>query len=121
MGDWNNDGRVDLLITNTNDRPQLLQNRHGGDRHWLGVVLEGPRANRFAIGARVEIEAGGRRQQGEVRSGGSFLSQSDLRLHFGLGTHEGPVTVDVHWPDGKRQREATETLDRYWTIGYRPE
>ncbi len=117
-GDFNDDGRIDLLITNNNAGVDLLENRAAGGG-WLGIVLRGPRANPFAIGARVELIAGDRRQQREVMSGGGFQSQGDLRLHFGLGDHRGPVRVEVYWPGGSRQREATAELDRYWTIRYR--
>ena len=115
-GDWNNDGRMDLLVTNTNDTIDLLENTRNTDHHWLGLILEGPMTNRFAIGAHVTLQAGERRLVREVRSGGSFLSQPDLRLHFGLGTFAGPVTVTIRWPDGQTQTERIEQLDRYWTI-----
>ncbi len=117
VGDWNDDGRLDLLITNNNGGVDLLENRSGGGG-WLGVVLRGPAINPFAIGARVELVAGGKRQQREVASGGGFQSQGDLRLHFGLGDHRGPVSVEVYWPGGGRQKETTTELDRYWTIRY---
>jgi hypothetical protein len=94
-------------------------NRRASTGHWLGLVLEGPSSNPFAIGAQAEIEVAGRRQRREVRSGGSFQSQGDLRLHFGLGDHAGALTVEIRWPDGHRQRESTDGLDRYWTIRYR--
>ncbi len=121
VGDWNDDGRLDLVINNTNAGVDLLENRRQTAHHWLGLALRGPAANPFAIGARVELAAGGKRQLGEVRSGGGFQSQFDLRLHFGLGEHRGPVAVDIRWPDGHRQRETTAELDRYWTIRYRKE
>ena len=118
--DFNDDGRLDLLITNTNDPVDLLENRVATSHHWLGLRLQGPAANPLAIGARVWLKAGERGQQREVRSGGSFLAQPDLRLHFGLGDYRGPVQLEIRWPDGRRQRETTEQLDRYWTIRYAP-
>ncbi len=117
-GDLDDDGRLDLLITNTNGTPALLLN-HLGQGHWLGLDLRGKARNRQAIGARVTLKAGGKTQVREVRSGASFLSQSDLRLHFGLGNHNGPVSLEIRWPDGHLQRETTSSLDRYWTIEYR--
>ncbi len=118
VADWNDDGRLDLLISNTNGRPDLLENRSSSDGHWLGLVLEGPAENPFAFGATAELSAGGKRQLRHVRSGGGFQSQSDLRLHFGLGGHVGEVTVRITWPDGEVQVETTDRLDRYWPIVY---
>jgi len=128
VADWNDDGRPDLLITNSNDVAELLENRVENDHRWLGIELRGPPANPFAIGARVELAAGGRRQVREVRSGGGVLTQGDLRLLFGLGTvdpeketEKEAVAVEIRWPDGHRQRESTRELDRYWRISYRGE
>ena len=84
-GDYDNDGDVDLLIMNMNDRPSLLRNEGGNRNRFLNVRLVGTKSNRSAIGARVKVTAAGRTQVNEVRSGSSFMSQSDLRLHFGLG------------------------------------
>ncbi len=121
VGDLDDDGRLDLLITNTNDRPELLHNRLANGHHWLGVRLAGPPANPFAIGARGVVRLPGRLLVAEVRSGGSFLSQSDLRLHFGLGSHAAPVELEIVWPDGTRQHERVATLDRYLTVRLRDE
>src|SRR5207247_6169470 len=85
FGDFDNDGNIDALVINLNDRPSLYRNEGGNRNHWIGFRLEGSRSNRSAIGARVEIEVGRRKQIAEVRSGGSYLSQDDLRVHFGLG------------------------------------
>ncbi|MEM8963854.1 MAG: CRTAC1 family protein [Acidobacteriota bacterium] len=119
VGDWNNDGRLDLLVTNTNAPAQLLENRRETDRHWLGLELEGPPANPFSVGARVDLRAGSKRLQRVVTSGGSFMSQSDLRLHFGLGALSGLVEVEIHWPDGTKQKETITELDRYQRIAKR--
>jgi tetratricopeptide (TPR) repeat protein len=116
VGDWNNDGRLDLLVSNCNDRFELLENRISNDNHWLGIRLEGRRENRFAIGARVEAVVGESNQVDEVRSGSSFQAQRDLRLHFGLGGQPGPVEVRVYWPDGSEQTEVVDEVDRYVTI-----
>ncbi len=120
VGDYDNDGRLDLMITNTNEGIDLLHNRVDKGHHWLGVKLVGPKANRAAIGARVTLIRGDRRWLREVRSGGSFMAQSDLRLHFGLGPSEEPVELDIQWPDGTRQKARSEQLDRYWSIDYAP-
>jgi hypothetical protein len=120
VGDFNDDGRLDLLFTNTNDRVELLENRLETPNHWLGIRLVGPKQNRFAIGARAVVRLGERQLVREVRSGGSFQSQADLRLHFGLGDHQGPVTVEIIWPDWRRQTVTIETVDRYVDVHYQP-
>ena len=126
VGDVDSDGWLDLLVTNTNEAPELLLNRvdealsEARGRHWLGIALQGPPSNPLAIGARVSLTAADRTQVREVRSGDSFLAQSDLRLHFGLGSHSGAVQVKIHWPDGRRQTATTGDLNRYWMIAYQP-
>jgi hypothetical protein len=97
-----------------------LANRVDRDNSWLGLVLAGPAGHAFAIGARVALVAGGRRQVREVRRVGRVLSQGDLRLLFGLGPHHGSVELLIRWPDGRHQRESTRDLGRYWQIVYRP-
>ncbi len=117
-GDFNNDGRLDLLVTRTNGPPALLENRTANPGHWLGLVLVGPPSNRQAIGARVGLHTGEHSQVRQVRSGGGVLSQSDLRLHFGLGDYGGEVEIQIRWPDGSQQTERTNALNRYWSIAY---
>ncbi len=120
-GDFDDDGRLDLLVTHTNDAPDLLRNVLATSHHWLGLRLRGAAADRFAIGARVRLSCAGEPAgTREVRSGGSFLAQSDLRLHFGLGTCSGPVTARIRWPDGTAQTAETPIVDRYWDVAYEP-
>ena len=102
FGDLFGGGRLDVVVNNMNDTPSLLHDCAPTDRHALVVALEGTRSNRSAIGARVVVQAGGRRLIDEVRSGGSFCSQSDLRLHFGLGASAGADRIEVAWPSGAR-------------------
>ena len=118
VGDFDDDGRPDLLITQSNGQPSLLHNRHRTSHHWLGIELQGPPGNRFAIGARVTLTAGSRKQVREVLSGGGVLTQGDLRLLFGLGAWAEPVVVEIRWPDGHGQRLTSGKLDRYWRIAY---
>ena len=82
-----------------NDVPQLLRCDQSPKRNWLKVKTVGVKSNRSGIGARISCTAGGRRQIDEVRSGGSYISQSDLRVHFGLGEATG-AEVEVRWPSG---------------------
>jgi hypothetical protein len=102
VGDLDDDGDLDVVVSNMDDVPTLLENRQRTGNHWVAFRLESPGPNRFGIGARVTLEAGGRRQVREVRSGGSYLSQNDLRAYFGLGSHAGPVDVEVRMPGGDR-------------------
>lgn len=100
VGDLDGDGRPEAVILNMNDRPTLLKNLASGGR-FLNVRLQGTRSNRSAIGARVTVEATGRKWVDEVISGGSFYSQSSFTLHFGLGGAERVDRVTVRWPGGK--------------------
>jgi len=120
-GDLNDDGRVDIVITNANDMAELLENRIENANHWLGIELQGFPGNPYGVGARVQLQVAERRLAREVRSGGSFMAQPDMRLHFGLGSFDSEVSVEIVWPNGRRQREKTAELDRYWRIDYRVE
>jgi hypothetical protein len=104
VGDLDNDGDQDLVVSNMDDAPTLLENRQRTGHHWIAFRVWSPERNRFAIGAKVTIDAAGKTQFREIRSGGTYLSQSDLRPSFGLGAHGGPVTVEVRMPGGRRWR-----------------
>ncbi|HKR84464.1 MAG TPA: CRTAC1 family protein, partial [Terriglobales bacterium] len=103
FGDIFNTGQVDVVINNLNDSPTLLQNQSPSANSWLLVRLIGTRTNRAAIGSRVIVESEGRQQIREVRSGGSFCSQNDLRLHFGLGRAREASRVSVKWLGGEQE------------------
>jgi hypothetical protein len=105
FGDIFNTGRVDIVLNNLNDYPSLLRNQSPPSNGWLLVKLIGTKTNRAAIGSRVLVDANSRRQLQEVRSGGSFCSQNDLRLHFGLGEAKF-ARLQVRWLGG-----AEETFD----------
>ncbi len=100
FGDYDDDGDIDILVANVSDRPQLLRNDTVGAGHWLRLRLEGTHSNRSAIGARVTLKAGSQQASAEVATGGSYLSQSDLRLHFGLGSATVVDSLSVFWPSG---------------------
>ncbi|MFO0984796.1 MAG: CRTAC1 family protein, partial [Planctomycetota bacterium] len=102
-GDIDNDGDQDIVVNNCNGAPSILLNEQSTAHAWLTVELSGTRSNRAAIGARVTVFAGRLRQMSEVRSGSSYLSHSDLRLHFGLGTSRSVDRLEVRWPSGKQQ------------------
>ena len=103
VGDIFRRGQVDAVINNINDRATLLQNQAPSPNSWLLIRLIGTKTNRAAIGSRVLVEADGRRQVQEVRSGGSFCSQSDLRLHFGLGRARESQRIEVQWLSGAKE------------------
>jgi hypothetical protein len=98
FGDYDNDGGMDALVLNMNDRPSLLHNSSANRQNWIKLKLIGTHCNRTAIGARVRVTTGKHTQMDEVHSGGSVMSQSDLRLHFGLGKAEQIDTIEVTWP-----------------------
>lgn len=100
FADYDEDGDVDILVTAIDDRALLLNNSAPGDRHWLQVSLEGRRSNRDGVGARVTVTSGGRRQIGERKGGGSYLSANSPRLHFGVGQAPRIDRVEVRWPSG---------------------
>ena len=104
FGDIDNDGDIDALVVNMNDRPTLLRNDSETGNHWITLKLAGKSPNRDAVGARVRLEDGGVIQVAEVRTGGSYLSHNDMRVHFGLGRRTIVPPVTVSWPDGTRER-----------------
>jgi hypothetical protein len=103
FGDFDNDGDMDILIVNLNEPPSLLRNDMRGKHHWLKVKLIGTTSNRSAIGARVTVRYGVKRQAQEVMSQSSFYSCNDPRLHFGLGT-ESTADLEVRWPSGLQEK-----------------
>ena len=100
FGDYDGDGDVDILVTNIADTPTLMRNDGSNHNSWLRLRLQGTRSNHSAIGSRVEVVCGSLELVDEVRSGGSFLSQSDLRLHFGLGSGTRVDRIKIFWPSG---------------------
>jgi hypothetical protein len=101
FGDFDNDGDIDVVINNMNDKPTLLRNNVEIRNRWLKIKTLGTRSNRTGIGARVRVVTGQHTQIDEVRSGGSYISQNDLRLHFGMGSAIKADLVEVRWPSGR--------------------
>ena len=103
FGDFDNDGDVDVLVNNLDGPPTLLRNDGGSRNNWIMIKCVGTRSNRSGIGARVKVTVGSHPQIDEVMSGSSYYSQSDLRLHFGLGRAERADLVEVAWPSGVKE------------------
>jgi hypothetical protein len=101
FGDLNNDGNIDIVLVNVGAPPTLLLNQGGNSNHRVLFKLVGTKSNKSAIGARVTVKAGDLVQFSEVRAGGSYISQNDPRLHFGLGAESRMSEVEIKWPSGK--------------------
>ncbi len=101
--DFDNDGDMDILVSNIDDHPQLLENAGNGKAKWIELKLIGTRSNRDAIGAQVKIRSRDLVQYDHVRAGGSYLSNNDPRLHFGLGEHAVVDRIEILWPSGLKE------------------
>jgi hypothetical protein len=116
FADFDNDGRTDIAIANVNDLPDLFHLNGASGHHWITLKLTGTRSNRDAIGARVRCVSGGVAQWQEVRGGGSYLSQNDFRVHFGLGATARVERVDVRWPNGLEETWENLPVDSFQTL-----
>ncbi|MGH9743988.1 MAG: CRTAC1 family protein [Candidatus Acidiferrum sp.] len=109
FGDYDNDGDIDAVILNMNDLPSLLRNDGGNKQNWIKIKLLGTKCNRTAVGARVRVVTGKHIQMDEVHSGSSVMSQSDLRLHFGIGKTLTVDLIEVKWP-------TTQKMERFSNV-----
>ncbi len=116
VGDLFNTGNVDVVIGDIDGAPMILKNQGVAGRHWVSFELAGTKSNRLAIGARVKIIAGGMMQTDEVHSGGSYLSQIDLRLHFGLASAGKVDRVEIRWPSGKLDTLTDLPADQFYSV-----
>ena len=116
VGDLFNDGHLELVVENLEGGPMILRTEGGPKNHWISFELAGTKSNRLALNARVRVTAGDLVQLGEVLSGSSYLSQNDLRLHFGLGTHAKADTVEITWPSGKKETLKDLTADHFYSV-----
>jgi hypothetical protein len=116
VGDLFNDGRMEMVVENLEGSPIILRPEGSSRNSWISLSLQGTESNRLALNARVRITAGDLVQTDEVRSGGSYLSQSDLRLHFGLGQHDHVDKLEIFWPSGKQETFTHLAADRFYTI-----
>jgi hypothetical protein len=116
FGDINNDGNVDIVVLNVGEPPSLLLNRSGSTNHRVLFKLVGTKSNKAALGARVTVKAGTLVQFSEVRGGASYLSQNDLRLHFGLEANEKMNEVSIRWPNGDAEVLHDVPADFIYTV-----
>ena len=116
FGDLNNDGNIDIVFMNLDGPPVLLLNQGGNSNHRVLFKLVGTKSNKMAIGARVTVTAGQLVQFNEVRSGDSYLSQNDPRLHFGLGSVAKMDQVEIRWPNGNVETLKDVPADFIYTI-----
>lgn len=116
VGDLFNDGNMDIVINDIDGSPMLLRNRGVAGRHWISFELSGTKSNRLALNARIAITSGAVTQTDEVHSGGSYLSQNDLRIHFGLGAATKVDSVEIHWPSGAVDHIGSLPADAFYSV-----
>jgi len=114
--DYDNDGDLEIMVSNMNSTPELLRHLRKNPNHSILVKTVGVKSNRDGIGAEVKVIAGSLTQYDTVRSGGSYLSSSDLRLHFGLGTHTAIDRIEIRWPSGQTQKIENPPVDHILVI-----
>ena len=116
FADFDNDGHVDVAIANVNDRPDLFRLTDTSGHHWTTLTLVGTTSNRNGIGARVRCVTGSVTEWQEVRGGGSYLSQNDFRVHFGVGTAARIDRIDVRWPNGLEETWENLPVDTFHVL-----
>jgi hypothetical protein len=114
--DYDNDGDLDLLISNSNQFPILLRNDGGNQRNWLQMTLVGTTSNRHAVGTQVTVQYGNQIQVREVRSSGSYCSVNDYRLHFGVSKAKQIDLVEVRWTSGTVQKLKDVAVNQHLTV-----
>ena len=116
VGDLFNDGHLEIVIENLEGGPMILRAEADVQNHWISLELRGAKGNLLALNARVRVTAAELIQEDEVRSGGSYLSQNDMRLHFGLGKHSRADKVEVTWSSGAKETLANLAADRFYVV-----
>jgi hypothetical protein len=118
IGDLFNDGHLEAVVENLSGQPTILRPEGGplNRNHWVSFQLEGVHSNRLALNARIHVIAGNLVQFGELISSGSYLSQNDLRLHFGLADHDQVDEVKILWPDGTSEILGNLPADRFYIV-----
>ncbi len=116
FGDFDNDGSIDIVVNPINDVPQLLHCSSSTGNNWITLKLVGTKSNRSAIGARVRCVTSAGSQIHEVRSGGSFYSQNDFRIHFGMAKSKRVDLLEIQWPSGKQERFSDLPVNKFLKI-----
>jgi hypothetical protein len=116
VGDLFNDGQMDVVVNDLDGAPMILRNHGISGNHWVSLELAGTKSNRLAIGARLKLVASGMTQTEEIHSGGSYLSQNDVRVHFGLGKATKIDSVEVRWPSGRVETLKDLEADKFYSI-----
>jgi hypothetical protein len=107
---------MDVVVNNLDGAPMVLKNHGVPGRHWVSFELAGTKSNRLAIGARLTLVAGGITQTEQIHSGGSYLSQNDLRVHFGLAQATKIDSLEIRWPSGKLEVIKNLGADKFYCI-----
>jgi hypothetical protein len=116
IGDLWNDGRLSAVVSNMNDHPSLLVNQLRSPNHWIAIRTVGTKSNRDGIGSRITVKTGSRMLVDEVRSGASYASSCDMRVHFGLGAAGKVEWVQVRWPSGRVEQFENLPVDAIHTV-----
>jgi enediyne biosynthesis protein E4 len=116
VGDLFNDGNMDVVVEDLTGSPMVLRNHGVPGRHWVSFELAGTSSNRLAIGARLKLIASGIVQTDEIHSGGSYLSQNDFRVHFGLGNSTKIDSLEIRWPSGKVETIRNLEADKFYSV-----
>ena len=116
LGDYDNDGDLDVLVSNNGQAGELVRNDRSEGHHWLALSLQGVRSNRDGIGSRITVAAGGRAQHAQATGGTSYLSSSDRRIFFGLGSQAKADLVEILWPSGTVDRLEDVSADQFLTV-----
>jgi hypothetical protein len=116
IGDYDNDGDLDIYVANLNSRGVFLRNNKGNQNNWILLNLVGTKSNRDAIGARVKISSGGQTQISQEKSTTGYLSQNDHRMHFGIGSNKVIENIEIKWPSGKVQNLENVNANQILTI-----
>lgn len=116
FGDLDNDGDIDVVVGDLDSRPEILRNEGSTGNNWINLELGALTGTPLAIGARIKIVSGGITQTEEVRSGGSYLSQNDLRIHFGLGKATKADSVEIIWPSGRSDTLKNVPANKFYAV-----